>query len=994
MKVPKRIIFIFLFCSGICFANSPIFKLLKKGSTVEQYWENQRTEKEESSKFCPRDLEKGKTAFTMDREKAIRNLKIEKQFVGRKIVGVKNIGKTATWEAVSTFETAEKVSVKEANLAPIEIIGNVTINTNTVWDQDVHVDGRVTVEDAMLRILPGVTVSFASGTKWIKARNNGLIIAEGTPDDCVMFISDAQSSHQDYDFAIRIEASASPECRINYCYILFAEKGIWIEGIRLNHPLFGNKIEYCYDGIFQQGPFLTDVINNQIINCSSDGIEVYMESYDPYAPPTTETHITLEQNTIVGDFYYGWGQDCGIRIHGVQDYNDVGTVLMGNNLIAASYFYALNQVDGYMLEAYRYCHGYYGNYAIENPGNPFDDVYPQILAEDPFVNTYQHCPFHLLQDCNLIDTGYVNSSIPDDAPYLLGKTTSSDGAPDSNVADIGFHYNNWNYSNAGSTTLTADFNNDRTVDFSDLSLFIDFWLFDYLENYAIWHWDFNNDNIIDFGDLVFIADYWLGYFSFHSFASFAEQWKKQVDERFFNDKPDLNNDGLVNSADFALLANEWKQTGDADPNIEIHIYGNSDNGYIDVGISGSDYDTTQAFIFIDGGFIGEIEDFDEGGYLSIDSFSFRNGSHSLKAVVVDANDHITLSDNVMVDFNNTLNCMTVCGSFEPNEPFKISGIYLGTNELLIKLVDWNNSAVWSQQVSGSPNLIIPGTMFNGQIYDLVIEEHTGGIRAESWEEIWKKAISKKYEPSTSYKFAIFLPKTTFVGFHFNCRKRTVAEIIRVCESRGIAYVVLYKNQCNWENFASVLSSPNISYVYMVSHGGTNISEGGKTVQRTNFKLSGKYFFSSKHSVVSYKKSDYGDPNNVPSSYEELPGKWETSKRVHSMCSLGLGWTNQIRIAHLDICSQAKYTDMARYWINFDEVPILDQLFVSWNSVIGMLDDDWQKWSYDIWNQLGDGGTTYWHAQDYASKHNDKGSFILSKVRYYGYDQVTFTKQGN
>ena len=106
-----------------------------------------------------------------------------------------------------------------------------------------------------------------------------------------------------------------------------------------------------------------------------------------------------------------------------------------------------------------------------------------------------------------------------------------------------------------------------------------------------------------------------------------------------------------------------------------------------------------------------------------------------------------------------------------------------------------------------------------------------------------------------------------------------------------------------------------------------------------------------------------------------------------MCSLGLGLTNQIRIAHLDICSQAKYTDMARYWIDFEEIPVLDQLFVSWNSVIGMLDDDWQKWSYDIWNQLGDGGTTYWQAQDYASKHNDKGSFILQPSWYNGYLRV-------
>ncbi len=833
----------------------------------------------------------------------------------------------------------------------------------------------------MFVIEPGTIVEFADG-KLMSVNNDGTLISAGVPDNPIIYTSDSSNpGYGDYYCPIFIEETASACTKVTYSYIEYAYVGILLLNKRLNSNIENNYFAYNAYGIVEYGTEHTYITNNLVYGSYCSGIEVFLESTTGQAD--ANSHILLENNTC--DYY----QDYGITVHGVEDANNVGLVVLSNNIVSGAYQYGLNLVDWYM-NAIITNTGYFDN--ASNKNWEFDETNPVVLNQNPYETGSGFMPIcYIDQDCNFIDTGYQYT----EETELIGKTTATDGTPDSNVIDIGFHYPNWNFSNAGTTTLTADFNNDYTVNFNDLSSFIDYWLFDYQENYSIWYWDFNNDDIIDFEDLVVIADYWLGYFNFNSFASFAEQWEKQVDERFFNDKPDLNNDGFVNFKDFRLLAQEWKQIGDADPNIEIRIYGNSENGCLNVGISGSDYDTTQAFIFIDGEFIGEIEDFDEGGYLSIDSISFRNGSHSLKAVVVDANDHITLSDNVIVDFNNILNCMTVYVDFEQNEPFKISGIYSGTNDLLIKLVDWNNSIVWSQQISGNPNLIIPGAVFNGQIYDLVIEEHTGGTRAETWEEIWKKAIGKKYETKSSYKFAIFLPSVWALwGNSADCRKEAVAEIIRRCESRGIEYIVLYKNQCNWENFASVLSSPNISYVYMVSHGSANISEGGKTVQRTNFSLSGKYFFSSKHSVVSYKKSDYGNPNNVPSSYEELPGKWEISKRVHSMRSLGLGLTNQIRIAHLDICSQAKYTDMARYWIDFEEVPILDQLFVSWNSVIGMLDDDWQKWSYDIWNQLGDGGTTYWQAQDYTSKHNDKGSFIRSKVRYYGYDQVTFTKQGN
>ena len=60
MRKSKMIIIILCF-PGICFAKDlSALKAPKKVPTVEQYRENQRAKKGENSKFCPKDLEKGK----------------------------------------------------------------------------------------------------------------------------------------------------------------------------------------------------------------------------------------------------------------------------------------------------------------------------------------------------------------------------------------------------------------------------------------------------------------------------------------------------------------------------------------------------------------------------------------------------------------------------------------------------------------------------------------------------------------------------------------------------------------------------------------------------------------------------------------------------------------------------------------------------------------------------------------------------------------------
>jgi hypothetical protein len=113
-----------------------------------------------------------------------------------------------------------------------------------------------------------------------------------------------------------------------------------------------------------------------------------------------------------------------------------------------------------------------------------------------------------------------------------------------------------------------------------------------------------------------------------------------------------------------------------------------------------------------------------------------------------------------------------------------------------------------------------------------------------------------------------------------------------------------------------------------------------------------------------------------------------------MSSLGLGTIDKMRIVHIDACAEALYEDMADQWI-LDVENNVNQLFLSWDSRIGMKDDDYDIWSSDIWHALGN-EDNYENAEDYAYKdpNNHKREFIRGKRKYYGFYQITFTSQGN
>jgi hypothetical protein len=103
----------------------------------------------------------------------------------------------------------------------------------------------------------------------------------------------------------------------------------------------------------------------------------------------------------------------------------------------------------------------------------------------------------------------------------------------------------------------ADFDDSLIVDFNDLKLFTDYWLYDYNDNRQCASWDLAINGQIDFYDLDVFANLWLTEYDFGDFSGFGRYWRKTVDYRFEDARFDLNGNGFVDWRDFSAFAVDW-----------------------------------------------------------------------------------------------------------------------------------------------------------------------------------------------------------------------------------------------------------------------------------------------------------------------------------------------------------------------------------------------------------------------------------------------------
>jgi len=389
---------------------------------------------------------------------------------------------------------SEEMQLDDAESTVVEVYSDIT--TNQIWtaNNTYHINDNINVQ-ALLVIEPGTVISFSYDGSLI-VNNGGTLISSGTPDNPIIYTSDAYSGWQDYYCAIEVQETASPATRITYSSIDCAFIGIMTKNIRLDTPIQNNHLLYNNRGIFEYGTKHTDILNNLIYggynyDYYSYAIEVFMESET--ATADANSFILIENNTC----YY---QDYGITVHGTEDEEDMSTPVLLNNIMSGSAEIGITLADGW-LNYIVSNNGYYGNYADRNW--EFQEYDPVTATTYPFDES----GFHLVSGCPFINAGleYVEQT------QLIGMTTDVDGIPDSNKIDIGYHYSNWHYG----------------------------------ENYLVWYWDFDQSGEIGFGDLAVIANYWLEYFNFQDFAGFASQWRQT--EQQLTPEVQLNFDQDVNS---------------------------------------------------------------------------------------------------------------------------------------------------------------------------------------------------------------------------------------------------------------------------------------------------------------------------------------------------------------------------------------------------------------------------------------------------------------
>lgn len=451
--------------------------------------------------------------------------------------------------------------------------------------------------------------------------------------------------------------------------------------------------------------------------------------------------------------------------------------------------------------------------------------------------------FYLDQNSPFINAGsyYIEQT------HQVGKTTSINGVPDSNYINLGFHYSNWFYTNAGQTTLIADF---------------------------------DANCVIDSNDLIFFVNHWLSDFNSGTFDRVA----------------DLNKDGSIDFFDFSALANQWMSTGEPDPNIEICIYGDSNDGYINAGVYNFSPSTEQIFIYLDGEYLGELMNFMDGQTFGIETIGYGNGLHELKAVSKSSDGRITCSNRKSVYFNSLLSGLKCSDDYRVDCNYYFSGIYSGQNLLQVSVVDIEGNTAWSNTYSDNINGFIPaGTFTSDGFYEIIFEEVPDGMFLldfnESEYKSWVKKVSEKFDVGkydANNKSLIVCPDKDVTKGKF--------EAVQAAEYafrfKNLKPVILYLKNATYDNLTYCLKKLPIRHLYFVGHGGYKAPN--KTTV-TSVKLYDGL-------MVAYKRIDFIDPNIIPDGPSYNLGEWE--KTAFSALRMGVP-TGKLKITFFDACYSAR-----------------------------------------------------------------------------------------
>ena len=435
---------------------------------------------------------------------------------------------------------------------------------------------------------------------------------------------------------------------------------------------------------------------------------------------------------------------------------------------------------------------------------------------------------------------------------------------------------------------------------------------------------------------------------------------------------DLNSDLMVDFKDFAILADGWQTAYDmsdlatmasewlkSEPNIQINIYSDPINGYVNIGINGFTSDTQRVFLLADGKYVGEIFGFANSDTLGMDISESGGQEQHLKAISISNSGQVTCSNIANFAFSCPLNYCFLSESYEPNKPCYFAAYNSGAGDVSVNVYADGGNLVWSQTYSGNSILdSIPAGITNSYEFDYVSFDKSSG------QTLATKFTDPVNPPLRDVRALIILPDR---GIRFR-DYRLISEVQKAFKNRGVIYEKLWGRSATYSNIAFCgWVGINIKYMFIDAHGHYRLQKilDDTWVLRTVIQLYDG-------PVVSMKRSDFTDPNKVPSWCQDLEIWEDHTKSFYSMgfTTLEFVYSNACWGGHLKINANNQLVEGQPGQIGIFDGPHSDmslalgmgetsksRVYQGWFGEVWtnfLWQNDYSQFSQDIWKTLGQG----------------------------------------
>jgi hypothetical protein len=468
-------------------------------------------------------------------------------------------------------------------------------------------------------------------------------------------------------------------------------------------------------------------------------------------------------------------------------------------------------------------------------------------------------------------------------------------------------------------------------------------------HYINWYYvnaDLNQDGIVNFKDFAILANYW---------------------QQSTTEEADLDDSGFVDYSDVSILAGQWLWlTG---PNIQLQIESDANDGFVEFGATGFTSDTQRIFLLMDGQYVGEIFGFRDGFPLGVDVSEFGGGEKQIKAVSIDSAGQVTCSNITSTEFSCPLNYCLLPSEYEPNKPLHFSAFNPSAEEITVKVYADCGNLVWSQDYNGV-NFCdsIPAEITSQHEIDYIRFDKSG---------VW--SLLKPVPPAPNplehdYQALIILPDY----FLHYVRAEEIIAVRRAFLYRGIKCQILGPPSATFNKISLYAFYNPIKYIYILAHSGYGIDPKTGKYQFANGVLR-TYVNLHEGTAVSVKLSDFDNPNDAPSWCKSLGYFWETrTTSFYSMrfTSLEFAYFDGCFSGRLRINSNDELIEGQPGQIGLFDIPHSDmswalnmrswdtQIYQGWYQTIPIWEPFFEpetgylRWTRDEWERLGEGYSLY------------------------------------